>query len=81
VCAGAQAAAKGSSLMQPLRPRAAAPSLAQLGSAAFSALERADVAPDAQFFQKYKARSPSIVSVLHACAVLPAPHCGPDRHV
>ena len=51
-----QAAAKGSSLMQPLRPKSGAPSLGALGSAAFAALARADVAPDTQFFQKYQVR-------------------------
>ena len=47
---------KGSSLMQPLRPQAALPSLGALGSAAFAALAAADVAPEADFFQKYQAR-------------------------
>lgn len=42
--------------MQPLQPRSGAPSTAALGSAAFDALARADVAPDAAFFQKYQAR-------------------------
>ena len=51
-----QAHAKGSSLMQPLRPQAAQPSLGALGSAAFAALAAADVAPEADFFQKYQAR-------------------------
>ncbi len=52
----AQAHAKGSSLMQPLRPKSAAPSAASLGSAVFDALAQADVAPDAAFFQKYQVR-------------------------
>ena len=51
-----QAHAKGSSLMQPLRPQAAQPSLGALGSVAFAALAAADVAPEADFFQKYQAR-------------------------
>ena len=51
----AQAHAKGSSLMQPLRPQAAQPSLGALGSAAFQVLAAADVAPEADFFQKYQA--------------------------
>ena len=42
--------------MQPLRPQAAQPSLGALGSAAFAALAAADVAPEADFFQKYQAR-------------------------
>ncbi|CAL8467747.1 g7285 [Coccomyxa elongata] len=50
-----KAHAKGSSLMQPLRPKTGAPSTAALGSAAFDALARADVAPDSAFFQKYQA--------------------------
>lgn len=49
-----QAHAKGSSLMQPLRPQAGQPSLSALGSAAFQALAAADVAPEADFFQKYQ---------------------------
>ena len=40
--------------MQPLRPQAAQPSLGALGSAAFTALAAADVAPEADFFQKYQ---------------------------
>ena len=43
--------------MQPLRPQAAQPSLGALGSAAFQALAAADVAPEADFFQKYQAWS------------------------
>ena len=54
-----QAHAKGSSLMQPLRPQAAQPSLGALGSAAFAALAAADVGPEADFFQKYQACSQS----------------------
>lgn len=41
--------------MQPLRPQAAQPSLGALGSAAFQALAAADIAPEADFFQKYQA--------------------------
>ena len=55
-CGCGQAHAKGSSLMQPLRPKAGAPSMAALGSAAFDALARGNVAPDAAFFQKYQVR-------------------------
>ncbi len=40
--------------MQPLRPQAAQPSMGALGSAAFQALAAADVAPEADFFQKYQ---------------------------
>ncbi len=43
--------------MQPLRPQAAQPSLGALGSAAFQALAAADIAPEADFFQKYQACS------------------------
>jgi hypothetical protein len=55
-CGVPQAHAKGSSLMQPLRPKSTAPSAAALGSAMFDALAQADVAPDAAFFQKYQVR-------------------------
>ena len=45
--------------MQPLRPKSGAPSLGALGSAVFAALAQADVAPDAEFFEKYRVRPPA----------------------
>ncbi len=53
--------------MQPLRPQAAQPSLGALGSAAFQALAAADVAPEADFFQKYQACSALRPVIMLSC--------------
>lgn len=56
--------------MQPLRPQAAQPSMGALGSAAFQALAAADVAPEADFFQKYQVQTLCALRALKALALV-----------
>ena len=56
--------------MQPLRPQAAQLSMGALGSAAFQALAAADVAPEADFFQKYQVQTLCALRALKALALV-----------